>query len=210
MTHYKKFAVLISGNGSNLQALIDASSADDYPGRISVVISNVEDAYGLSRAKDSDIPHHFVDHVGAPREEFENEMITILERYDTEWVCLAGFMRVLTPKFIDRYRGKILNVHPSLLPAHPGVNAHEDVIRSGDRVSGATVHYVDEKVDNGRICLQKACLVYPDDTVDTLRERVHKIEHEIYPKALKFILWKAIRQEKRREHESWNSDGQQV
>jgi len=193
----KRVAVLISGNGSNLQALIDASSCESYPGDIVVVISNNSKSYGITRAEKHNIPRFFIDHRRKSREQFETEMLQVLQEYNVEWVCLAGFMRVLTRKFINKFRGKILNVHPSLLPKHPGVNALQEALDINEGITGATVHYVDEGVDTGRTLMQKACAIYHNDSIETLKKRVQEIEHELYPRALKFALFAEIEREKK-------------
>ena len=184
----RRVAVLISGNGTNLQALIDAAKTKDYPGEIALVISNKPDVHGINRAWDNFIPAYVIEHKGKTRREFEDELIKMMEIYAIDWVCLAGFMRVLTKYFIDNFDGRVLNVHPSLLPRYPGTHALEKALNSNEMVTGATVHYVDEGVDTGRLLIQKACPIELDDSVETLRKRVQKIEHEIYPKALKLAL----------------------
>src|SRR5260221_7011132 len=156
--------VLISGRGPHLQALIDAAAAGRLGGRIAVGISNVEGAAGLERARKAGIPAVFRDHRGRPREDFDAELAALLRDHAVAFVCLAGYMRLLSPPFIREFAGRILNVHPSLLPAFPGVAAQRQAVECGVKVSGATVHLVDEGLDSGPIVLQEAVLVLEDDT----------------------------------------------
>lgn len=181
----KKIGVLISGGGSNLQALIDACASPDYPAEIAVVISNQESAYGLNRARERDIPAHIISHKDhASRRAFDDAMQDMLERHSVEIVCLAGFMRLLSREFVARWPDKLLNIHPSLLPAFKGTRAHEEVIASGVRFSGCTVHFVRPEMDKGPIIIQAAVPVLPDDTHETLAARVLGQEHICYPLAL--------------------------
>ena len=151
MTNFS-FAVLISGNGSNLQAMIDAIEGNQISGKICCVLSNKEDAYGLQRAQEVKIPTEVVSNKDfETREEFDTEMVKVLSSYNPDLVVLAGFMRILSPVFINAFSGKILNIHPSLLPKYPGLNTHERVLESSDSIHGITVHFVDESLDGGPI-----------------------------------------------------------
>lgn len=184
----KKTGVLLSGGGSNLQALIDACTQPEYPAEIAVVISNTESAYGLNRAREHDIPAHIISHKDyATRPAFDDAMQDMLERHNVEIICLAGFMRLLTPEFVARWRDRLLNIHPSLLPAFKGVHAHAEVLASGVRFSGCTVHFVRPEMDAGPIILQAAVPVLPGDTQETLAARVLEQEHLCYPLALRWL-----------------------
>uniref|UniRef100_A0A0C9RYU3 Trifunctional purine biosynthetic protein adenosine-3 n=1 Tax=Fopius arisanus TaxID=64838 RepID=A0A0C9RYU3_9HYME len=186
----KKVGVLISGSGTNLQALIDATR-DPLQGvgaTIAVVISNKEGVEGLRRAERAGIPTRVIKHTEYPsREAFDTEMDVVLRDYGVEIVCLAGFMRILSEKFVKRWRGALLNVHPALLPSFKGAHAHRDALQMGVRVSGCTVHFVEVEIDSGAIIEQEAVPVLPGDTVETLQERVKVAEHRCFPKALKYI-----------------------
>jgi phosphoribosylglycinamide formyltransferase 1 len=184
----RKVGVLISGNGSNLQALIDACQQDDYPAEIAVVISNKADAFGLTRAAKAGIACEVIDHRQyASREAFDDAMHAALERYNVEFVCLAGFMRLLSAAFVRRWQDRMINIHPSLLPAFKGISSHRDAIAAGVRVSGCTVHFVRTEMDVGPIIIQSAVPVLPQDTPETLGARVLEQEHICYPKALKWL-----------------------
>tara|TARA_Y100001970_G_scaffold291876_1_gene430781 strand:- start:50 stop:655 length:606 start_codon:yes stop_codon:yes gene_type:complete len=182
-----KVTVLISGNGSNLQSLIDNFKEEESFIQINCVISNKKDAFGLKRAAKANIDNFFVDHSEyKTREEFDQELITILERYDPDLIILAGFMRILSELFVDKYMGKLINIHPSLLPKYPGLETHKKVIENKDSHHGVTIHYVDKTLDGGPICAQSQMEVKTDD-VEDLQNQIHKIEHEIYPLVVKQI-----------------------
>jgi len=181
--------VLISGRGSNLQALIDASRRGELGGgRIGVVFSNVEDAPGLERARRAGIPVAFRDHRGRSREAFDGEVVGILQAHGVELVCLAGYMRLLSPLLVRAFSGRILNVHPALLPAFPGLHAQRQALEHGVKVSGATVHLVDERLDAGPIVAQEAVPVLAGDIEETLAARILEAEHRIYPRAVRAML----------------------
>ncbi len=183
-----RVAVLISGSGSNLQALIDAASASDYPAEIAYVLSNKPDAYGLVRAAQAGIPTEVVEHGAfATREAFDAAMQARLEAANVDYVCLAGFMRLLTPSFTEAWAGRMLNIHPSLLPAFPGLHTHRRALEAGVRLSGCTVHFVTPELDAGPILMQAAVPVRGDDTPESLQQRVHATEHRIYPAALALL-----------------------
>jgi phosphoribosylglycinamide formyltransferase-1 len=184
----KRVGVLISGRGSNLQALIDAQRAGQLGGEIAVVISNVEAAFGLERARQAGIPAVFHDHRGKKREDYDAELIAILRRHEVDLVCLAGFMRLLSPRFIQAFVGRILNIHPALLPAFPGLDAQRQAFDYGVKVSGATVHLVDEGLDSGPIVVQEAVPVLDTDDADALARRILEVEHKIYPRAVRLLL----------------------
>jgi phosphoribosylglycinamide formyltransferase-1 len=185
----KTIGVLISGRGSNLQALIDASQRGELGGgRIGVVFSNVEHAPGLERARRAGVPVAFRDHRGRAREAFDAEVVGILRAHAVELVCLAGYMRLLSTPFVRAFSGRILNVHPSLLPAFPGQNAQRQALEHGVKLSGASVHLVDERLDAGPIVAQEAVPVLADDTEETLAARILEAEHRIYPRAVRAML----------------------
>lgn len=193
-----KLAVLVSGSGSNLQALIDACAADDYPAEIAVVISNKADAYGLERAKKAGIPTHAINHREHDgREGFDAALVETIQQYDVDLVCLAGFMRILTPVFIDAFEGRILNTHPSLLPKHGGrgmygEHVHAAVLAAGDKTSGCSIHEVIVDVDQGPIVVQKTVPVEDGDTVERLAARVLEQEHIAYPEAVRIKAEKIL------------------
>ena len=181
-----KVAVLISGNGSNLQSLIDNFKKESLID-INCVISNKENAFGLVRATEANIDNFFVDHTKfKTREEFDQELIKILEEYDPDLIVLAGFMRILSELFVDKYIGKLINIHPSLLPKYPGLETHKKVIENKDSHHGVTIHYVDKTLDGGPICSQSQMEVKTDNIKD-LQNQIHQIEHEMYPLVIKQI-----------------------
>ena len=198
MTGSSAIGVLISGSGTNLQALIDAQVADRLAGgRIAVVVSNRADAPGLQRAKESGIPTLVVDHRRRGREDFEREVTAGLEHHRVELVVLAGFMRVLTPAFIDHWKGRLINVHPALLPAFPGTHAQRQALEFGVHVTGCTVHFVDTGVDTGPIILQRSVPVHPGDSEEGLKARILAQEHEILPEAVRLFISGRLRVEGR-------------
>ena len=189
MTRRRRIAVLISGRGSNLQALIDAVADGRLRAEISVVISNRADAQGLQRARTAGIEALTISHRDYPtREAFEAAIVRELQARDVAVVCLAGFMRLLGRTFLDAFPDAILNVHPSLLPAFPGVDAQRQAWQHGVKVAGPTVHLVTGELDGGPIILQSAIPVRDDDTPDTLAERILVEEHRIYPEAVQLVL----------------------
>lgn len=177
-------AILISGGGSNLQAFIDAVAAQTLELQIPVVVSNRADAAGLSRARNAGIETACISNsVFADREQFDAALADLLDRFRPDLILLAGFMRILTASFVARYEGRIMNIHPSLLPAYPGLHTHQRVINAGDRRHGCTVHFVTERLDGGPAIIQARVPVMEDDDADTLAARVLKMEHQIYPRA---------------------------
>jgi phosphoribosylglycinamide formyltransferase-1 len=191
----KRVAVLISGRGSNMSALIAAAKTPDYPAEIALVLSNRPDAGGLAAAKHEGIATAIVDHkqFGKDREAFERALQAELEAHDIEIVCLAGFMRILTPWLIGCWPQRMINIHPALLPAFKGLHTHERAIAEGAREHGATVHIVVPEMDSGPIIAQGRVPVKPDDTPETLAARVLAVEHEIYPLALRWLAEGRIR-----------------
>jgi phosphoribosylglycinamide formyltransferase 1 len=184
----KRIGVLISGRGSNLQALIDAQARGVLGGDVAVVISNVASAPGLERARAAGVETVVCDHRGRSREEHAADLIANLGAREVDLVCLAGYMRLLSPVFIRAFPGRILNVHPSLLPAFPGLDAQRQAFEHGVKLSGATVHLVDEGLDSGPIVVQEAVPVLDSDTAETLAERILAAEHRVYPQAVAWIL----------------------
>ncbi len=185
----KPVAVLISGNGSNLQALIDVCAAPDYPAQISLVISNKEDAYGLKRAEAAHIPTQIIRHRDYPdRESFDAALHKTLTASGVEIVCLAGFMRVLTADFVKQWQGKMINIHPSLLPSFKGMHTHEEALAAGVKIHGCTVHHVTPDMDSGHSIIQAAVPVLPGDTSSALAARVLDAEHIIYPIGLRRLI----------------------
>jgi phosphoribosylglycinamide formyltransferase-1 len=185
----KRVAVLISGRGSNMTALIEAAKAADYPAAIAVVISNRPDAAGLERARAEGITTVVVDHrpFGDDRAAFEHALDAELHRHRIDLVCLAGFMRLFTPNFVERWSGRLLNIHPALLPQFKGLHTHRRALAAGVREHGATVHFVVPEMDAGPIIAQDAVAVLEGDTEDSLAQRVLAVEHRLYPRALRLV-----------------------
>jgi phosphoribosylglycinamide formyltransferase 1 len=185
----KRVAVLISGRGSNMVALIEAAKDPSFPAEIVVVVSNDPAAQGLERAAAANIPREVVNHrqFGRDREAFERALQDVLVRHETQLICLAGFMRLLTPWFVRQWEGRMLNVHPALLPAFKGLDTHARALQTGAKMHGATVHYVVPEMDAGPIILQGSVPVLPGDTETSLAARVLEAEHRIYPQALRLV-----------------------
>ena len=183
-----KLGVLISGRGSNLQALLERAAEEGYPAEVALVISNNEEALGLQRAEAADVPTVVIDHRGfETREAFEAKLDEALSAAGVELVCLAGFMRKLTPWFVERWRDRLINIHPSLLPAFRGLDTHQRALEAGVRITGCTVHYVRAEVDDGPIIAQAAVPVGAEDTEETLTARVLAAEHRLYALAVRLI-----------------------
>ncbi|MCM8779295.1 MAG: phosphoribosylglycinamide formyltransferase [Candidatus Omnitrophica bacterium] len=194
-----KIAVFCSGRGTNLQAIIEAVKCGEIKAEIALVISDNRDAYALVRAKEAGIETLVIEPKDFPtRKDFEKEIIKHLERKKIDLICLAGFMRMLSPDFVQRYRNRILNIHPALLPSFKGTQGVKDALEYGVKITGPTVHFVDEKVDHGPIILQAAVEVRDDDTEETLAERIHQEEHRIYPQAIKLFVEGRLKIEGRR------------
>ncbi len=191
----KRVAVLISGRGSNMAALIEAASDKDYPAEIALVVSNRPDAGGLASARTAGIATEIVDHTtfGKDRAAFERALQAVLEKHKIEIVCLAGFMRLLTPWFVTQWQGRMLNIHPALLPDFKGLDTHRRALEAGAKVHGATVHFVVPEMDSGPVIVQGAIKVRADDSEETLSKRVLAVEHRIYPQALKLLAENRIR-----------------
>jgi phosphoribosylglycinamide formyltransferase-1 len=185
----RRVAVLISGRGSNMVALIRAAAAQEFPAEIALVVSNRADAAGLDKAREAGIKTLVIESkpFGADRTAFETALQAGLDQHRIELICLAGFMRLFTAAFVERWHGKMLNIHPSLLPSFPGLDPHGQALRAGVKISGATVHFVIAATDAGPILMQGAVAVSDHDTPDTLSERILEVEHRIYPDALRLL-----------------------
>lgn len=187
-----RIAVLASTRGTDLQAIIDEIKAGRLNVELACVISDKKNAYALERAHHQGFKTHLVDPKEKSRVEFDREMTKILEAENVDLIVLVGYMRILTPFFIGKFRNKIINVHPALIPKYRGkdfygANVHEAVLKAGEKETGMTIHYVEEGIDTGPIIIQKKCGVLPNDTPDTLKERVQKLEKEWYPKVIKWF-----------------------
>jgi phosphoribosylglycinamide formyltransferase-1 len=193
----RRVAILISGRGSNMAALIAAAQAKDYPAEIALVLSNRPDAKGLATAREAGLATAVVDHTrfGKDREAFERATQDELEARRTDIVCLAGFMRLLTPWLVSRWQDRMLNIHPALLPAFKGLDTHERALTAGVKIHGATVHFVVPEMDSGPVIAQGALAVRDDDIAETLAARVLAIEHKIYPQALRLVAEGRVRVE---------------
>ena len=190
-----RLGILVSGRGSNMEALAAACSEGRIPATIALVLSNVESAPALEKARRAGLATMVVASKGRGREEHERLVTQELERAGASLVCLAGYMRLLTGSFVRRWDGKVLNVHPSLLPAFPGMNAQAQAVAHGVKVSGCTVHFVDEELDHGPIILQAAVPVLDDDTPDSLSARILDVEHRVYPEAVALVASGRVRLE---------------
>ena len=195
----KRIGVLLSGRGSNFEALADSVAAGRIPNaEVAIVVSNRENAPGIEKARARRIPAQVIPSRGLEREAYDKLVIAALEEKKVDLVCLAGYMRLLSPAFVTAFRGRILNIHPSLLPAFPGLESQRQAIEHGAKFSGCTVHFVDENLDAGPIILQAAVPIRDDDTPETLSERVLKEEHRIYTEAVRIVLEGRYRMEGRR------------
>jgi phosphoribosylglycinamide formyltransferase-1 len=190
----RRVAILISGRGSNMTALVEAARRQDFPAEIVVVISNKADAAGLIRAREAGIPAIAIESkaYGQDRSGFEAKLQSALDGHRVDLICLGGFMRLFSAAFVQRWHGRMLNIHPSLLPSFPGLDPHGQALRAGVKISGATVHFVTPETDAGPIVMQGAIPVRDDDTAETLAARVLEIEHRIYPDALRLVASGAV------------------
>jgi phosphoribosylglycinamide formyltransferase-1 len=193
----RRVAILISGRGSNMVALIEAAAAEDSPAEIALVISNRADAEGLDKARASGIAAVIIESkpFGRDRAAFEAALQSALDQHGIDLICLAGFMRLFTAGFVQHWYGRMLNIHPSLLPSFPGLEPQAQALRAGVKISGATVHFVIPQTDAGPILMQGAIAVRDEDTPDTLARRILEIEHRIYPEALRLVAGGRIRLE---------------
>ena len=184
----RRIVVLISGSGTNLQAIIDACKTQAYPGQVVGVVANKENAYGLIRAANAEISTSVLSHKAFDsREAYDQELVNVIDSYKPDLVVLAGFMRILTPDFVQHYKGKLLNIHPSLLPKYQGLNTHQRAIDAGDKEHGVSVHFVTEELDGGPVILQAKVPVFDSDNAEELAARVHEQEHRIYPLVVKWF-----------------------
>jgi len=194
-----RLGVLISGGGTNLQAILDATADPAYPAEVAVVFSNRDDAGGLERARRAGVPTAVLSHRGwQDRAAFDRAVVDVLRQHGVGWVCLAGYMRVVTRAMLDAFPGRVLNIHPALLPAFPGLHAQKQALEAGVRVAGATVHLVDEGTDTGPILAQGAVGVRPDDDEASLSARILTVEHRLYPMVIRWAAEGRIRLEGRR------------
>jgi len=185
----KRIVILISGRGSNMQAMLKVAAAEHWPAQIAAVISNQPNAAGLDVARAAGIATSAINHRDYPdREQFDAALAELIDQHSPDLIVLAGFMRILTPGFVNRYFGRLINIHPSLLPSFPGLHTHQQAIDAGVKVHGATVHFVTAELDHGPIIAQAAVPVLDDDTEDTLAARVLEQEHRIYPQAVRDLM----------------------
>lgn len=185
----QRIVVLISGNGSNMQAILDACGSRIPNGKVAAVFSNKADAYGLERAKQASIDAHFVDpSIFESRNSFDAELMAQIDTYQPDLVVLAGYMRILSSEFVSQYQGKMLNIHPSLLPKYTGLHTHKRAIDAGDTEHGTSVHFVTEELDGGPVVLQAKVPVFSEDTPETLAQRVQVQEHDIYPLTVNWFI----------------------
>lgn len=188
-----RIVVLISGSGTNLQAIIDACKLDNYSGEVVAVISNKADAYGLTRAQQADIATCTLSHKAfATRESYDSALIEEINQFQPDLIVLAGFMRILTPEFVQTFQGRLINIHPSLLPKYQGLNTHQRAIDAGDTVHGVSVHFVTEELDGGPVILQAKVPIFPQDNAEDLAMRVHQQEHRIYPLVVNWCCQKRV------------------
>ena len=183
-----KLIILISGNGSNLQAIIDAIQDKKINAQIAAVISNQAEAFGLERAKKAHIPTHVLPNKNFnDRKDYDTALEKIIDAYDPQLIVLAGFMRILTPEFVAHYAGRMINIHPSLLPDYRGLNTHERVIEAQEKLHGVSVHFVTEELDGGPIIAQMSLPIHEQDTPESLQQRVHILEHKLYPQVIEWL-----------------------
>ena len=189
-----RLVVLISGNGSNLQAIIDSIENQNLPAQIVAVISNKADAYGLERAKKAGIEQHVLSHQNfKSREDFDIALKKLIDSFQPDLIILAGFMRILSNEFVNHYLHKMMNIHPSLLPKYKGLDTHQRAIDAGDKEHGCSVHFVTPELDDGPVILQASVAIEENDNAETLAARVHEQEHQIYPKAIRLFAEKKIK-----------------
>lgn len=184
----KSIVVLISGSGSNLQAIIDAIASGQINGRIAAVLSNKAGVFGLERAEKADIPQIVISHTDFDdRESFDAAMMESIDAHNPDLIVLAGFMRILTPEFVRHYQGRMFNIHPSLLPKYKGLHTHQRALDAGDKQHGCTVHFVTEELDGGPLAIQAPIDILTTDSADSLQQRIHHSEHRIYPLAVEWF-----------------------
>ncbi len=190
-----RLVVLISGNGSNLQAIIDEINNNDLPAQVVAVISNKAEAYGLERAKKANIQHHVLSNKDySERSDYDAALKELIDSYQPDLIILAGFMRILSNEFVEHFSHKMMNIHPSLLPKHKGLNTHQRALDAGEKEHGCSVHFVTPELDDGPVILQAKTPVKDNDTAETLAARVHELEHRIYPQAIRLFAENKINQ----------------
>lgn len=183
-----RLGVLVSGNGTNLQALLDACADPDFPAEVALVVSNVREAFAVERARRSKVDVEVLEHRHFPtRDAFDEQLVRVLQKSQADTICLAGFMRLLGSRFLKTFSGRVLNIHPSLLPAFPGIHGVRDALEYGVKISGCSVHFVDEGLDSGPVIAQAAVPVWLDDTEATLAARILEYEHTLYPLAVRWL-----------------------
>jgi phosphoribosylglycinamide formyltransferase-1 len=188
-----RIVVLISGGGTNLQAIIEACKQDNYGGEIVAVVSNKADAYGLARAEDANIATSVLSHKDFDsREDYDSALIAEINNYQPDLIVLAGFMRILTAKFVRKFQGRLINIHPSLLPKYQGLHTHQRAIDASDIEHGVSVHFVTEELDGGPVILQAKVPIFSEDNADELAQRVHQQEHRIYPMVINWCCTKRV------------------
>ena len=191
----KSIVVLISGSGSNLQAILDAVASGFIAGRVSAVVSNKANVYGLERARRAGIATIVLDHKAyADRQSYDTALTAAIDEHQPDLVVLAGFMRILTPNFVEHYQGRLLNIHPSLLPKYQGLNTHQRAIDAGDVEHGCSVHFVTAELDGGPVILQAKVPIFPDDDAESVAARVHEQEHRIYPLVIRWFCQNRLQQ----------------
>ena len=191
----KSIVVLISGSGSNLQAILDAVASGFIAGRVSAVVSNKANVYGLERARRAGIATTVLDHKAyADRQSYDEALTAAIDEHQPDLVVLAGFMRILTPNFVEHYQGRLLNIHPSLLPKYQGLNTHQRAIDAGDVEHGCSVHFVTAELDGGPVILQAKVPIFPDDDAESVAARVHEQEHRIYPLVIRWFCQNRLQQ----------------
>lgn len=191
----KSIVVLISGSGSNLQAILDACSAGFIPGQVKAVISNKAAAFGLKRAETAGVAAQVLSHKGYDsREDYDAALVQLIDSHQPDLVVLAGFMRILTPAFVAHYQGRLLNIHPSLLPKYQGLNTHQRAIEAGDSEHGCSVHFVTPELDGGPVVLQAKVPIFPEDDAELVAARVHEQEHRIYPLVVRWFCQQRLQQ----------------
>ncbi|MFH1101512.1 MAG: phosphoribosylglycinamide formyltransferase [Methanobacteriota archaeon] len=202
-----RIGVLASGGGTDLQSIIDASETRMIDAEVAIVLSDKKDAYALERARTHRIPAHFVDPQGKTKKEHEKNIDTLLRKHKVDLVVGAGYMRLLTPAFVKQWKGKLINIHPALLPSFKGTNGQGDALNYGVKITGCTTHFMDAEMDHGPIILQAAVLVHDDDTRDTLAARILEVEHQVLPRTIQLIAEDRVRIIKRKVRilpgESW-------
>ncbi len=191
----KSIVVLISGSGSNLQAILDAVASGFIAGRVSAVVSNKANVFGLERARRAGVATAVLDHKAYPdRLSYDAALMAAIDEHQPDLVVLAGFMRILTPNFVEHYQGRLLNIHPSLLPKYQGLNTHQRAIDAGDAEHGCSVHFVTAELDGGPVILQAKVPIFPDDDAESVAARVHEQEHRIYPLVIRWFCQNRLQQ----------------